>query len=122
MTDAETLEQQLRPHYTDIPKKPVPDLGFSLGLWNGDEKAIAGFHITCGAYNKFVGNAFVLNLPRQEPPSDAASLEWFHALVRKAVDAFDPEVAVATSTELNARGSGTVREHEAWIKYRRGEA
>jgi hypothetical protein len=115
------IERQLKAHYKDIPKEPIPDLGFNLSIWNGKEETPVGLMVTCGACTKAVDNAVVLNLPRQPPPSDAATVEWFHALVKKAVDAFDPEVAVATSIELNARGSGTVRENEAWIKYRRGQ-
>jgi len=117
----ETIERQLKEQFTDIPKRPMPELGFSLGIWNGNNEASAGFSVTCGAYSKIVSNAVVLNLPRQEPPRDAASFERFHALLKNAVEAFEPDVAVATSSELNARGSGTVRENEAWIKYRRDQ-
>jgi hypothetical protein len=116
----EGIAKKLRQNHTDIPRRPIPDLGFSLGIWNGDDEASAGLMLKCGAYSTWVGNSVVLSLPRQEPPNDAAALARFRELVEKIAAAFDPDVAVPTSSELNARGGRTVRENEAWSRYERG--
>jgi hypothetical protein len=49
---------------TDIGNKPIPQLGFSLGLWNGypDNRAMSLF-TTCGAYSPVVKNVVVVDLP-----------------------------------------------------------
>jgi hypothetical protein len=116
----ECVEKHLRQNHTDIPRRPIPQLGFSLGVWNCDFESSVGFSVTCGCYSTVVGNAAVLTLPRQVPPGDAAAMARFRTLVEKAAVAFDPEVAVATSSELNARGARSVRENPSWIRYERG--
>lgn len=116
----EGIAKRLRQNHTDIPRRPIPDLGFSLGLWNGDGKASAGLMLTCGAYAQRVENSVVLSLPRQEPPKDPIAVARFRQLVEKLAAAFDPDIAVATSSELNSRGSGTIRENQAWVRYERG--
>lgn len=115
----EGVEHHLRQNHTDIPRRPIPELGFSLSIWNCDDEASAGLMLTCGCYSQKAGNAVVLSLPRQVPPTGAA-LTWFRGLVEKMAAAFDPDVAVATSSELNAHGTRSVRENEAWIRYERG--
>jgi hypothetical protein len=116
----DSIGSRLSEQFTDIPKKSMPELGYSFDVWNGNEEISARFRVTCGAYSSVIGNSAVLSLPRQEPPCDQPAIRRFHALLSAAVEAWDPEVAVATSSELNARGSGTVVENPAWIKYRRG--
>ena len=118
----DAIEQRLKAHYTDEPRVPMLDLGFSLDIWNGQDASSAGFRATCGGFSRVVGNSAVLSLPRQEPPREAATLERLHALVRNAVSSFDPDVAIATSSEFNARlGGGPAPKNGGWITYRRGE-
>ena len=53
--DKDTLRNLLDKgrQYTDIPRKLMEDLGFSVGLWNGktDEEGPAGFHVHCATRN-----------------------------------------------------------------------
>jgi hypothetical protein len=53
----------------DFDKQPIPDLGFSIGLWNGapDDESV-GLSIHCGMYSPWVNNSVVLDLPSDGKP------------------------------------------------------
>jgi hypothetical protein len=71
----------------------IQDLGFRLGLWNGQEAAV-GFSIHCGAWSPRTGssNSVVIDLPEVDH-ADAASLYQPAAalsMIRSVVRAWDP--------------------------------
>ena len=82
-------------NHTDIPRRPIPELGWGMGLWSGgtdDECYSVDFH--CGAYSTHVGNSVVMNLPsagrlRIGVAPDRA-LKAYEALV----EIWDPDQAV----------------------------
>ncbi|MEX0977648.1 MAG: Imm52 family immunity protein [Pirellulales bacterium] len=64
--DREFLRELLKRgrHWTDIRRRLMKDLGFSFGLWNGqDEPRSIGLHVTCGLYFEGLSNCLTLDLP-----------------------------------------------------------
>lgn len=52
-------------HWTDMPRKLMKDLGFTFGLWNGqDETKSVGLSVTCGLYYEKLTNCVTLHLPQ----------------------------------------------------------
>ncbi|HEX8706340.1 MAG TPA: immunity 52 family protein [Myxococcaceae bacterium] len=80
-------------------REPMPDLGFSVGLWNGgsggDDMWLS---IGCGGYSEWVSNSCVLRAPRQGPIGDRVLATPFQTEVLRAiVTAWDPDWGVAMS-------------------------
>lgn len=118
----EGLERHLKSNNRDDDGTPIHDLGFTLGIWNGAETKSVSLAITCGASSKFIKNFVVLNLPPEAPPVDPASFEIFRMLLEKAVFAWDPDDAVATSKEFLIRsGGGMPWVAGGWATYHRGQ-
>ena len=118
----EVIEKNLRTNNREDDKSPIVELGFSLGAWNGNDELSVGLNIHCGSFSKYVGNAVVIDLPRQEPPADDEALGVFRELLRKFIDAWDPDVAVVSSHEFLERAGGKIAsEAGGWLTYRRGK-
>lgn len=50
--------------HTDVPRRPMLDLGWKFSLWSGGADLESySLSIGCGAYSEYVGNRFVLKLP-----------------------------------------------------------
>lgn len=77
----------------DIGGGVLSDLGFSLGLWNGNNVALS---ITIGSVSPFVRNSVVLSI---EGRGNAPTRGEWGELLRSAISAFDPEYGVVTSSE-----------------------
>ena len=79
-------------HRRDIPRTVIEDLGFRIGVWNGADKIEkeAGLSITCGSYNPNpnLGNAVVLNLPREL--GDLCQSKRMAAVLASAATAWEP--------------------------------
>jgi len=118
---ADHIAQRLKTNNRDTDGSPIEELGFSLGVWNGNDESPASFHITCGVYSPFVKNASVLTLPPQSVPLAPAVAGLYRTLLEKSVQACDPEDAVATSTESLARAEAMPWAAGGWFVYRRGQ-
>ena len=84
----------------DDNKAPIPDLGFNFGAWAGRADGVAaGFHVTCGSYNKYVENVCVIDV------TEGHSLGSDHVerIVSAAVRAWDPDVVDVNSTPVYCR-------------------
>jgi hypothetical protein len=83
-------------HHTDIPRRPIPDLGWSLWLWSGDpDGECYQVSFTCGAHNRFVsGNGVSMSLPPEGHFSLGASKERALAAYTALVDIWKPDQAV----------------------------
>jgi hypothetical protein len=63
--DDSELERLLRKGilYLDLPREPIPDLGFSVGLWNGNHRRDgAELSICCGQYGPTANNIAMVKL------------------------------------------------------------
>ncbi len=99
----------------DSDAAPIRELGFSMSMWTGgrDDQA-AGFRVTCGAYNPYVSNACVLELPANRRPLVSDMIR----MVEAAVEAWDPDF-VNVNTDEHRRISGAVEGESAigWVTY-----
>jgi hypothetical protein len=112
----ETLDR--RRHWTDLPpKRPMEDLGFSLGLWNGRDGADAvGLHIGCGLYCKKLGNAVALDLP--EELGRLKDPNTMSAVLAAAANAWEPDWACVASDEaMSRRRFAATRPFVDWMLY-----
>lgn len=118
----ENIAKHLKTSNRDDNGAEIVELGFSLGVWNGNDENPVSFNVECGAFSKFIGNAAVITLPLQEPPLDEDSIKTFKNLLEKFIDAWEPESAVVTSNEfLNRAGGGLPADIGGWLIYRHGK-
>lgn len=115
----QSIAEQLKTNNRDTDRKPIPELGFSLGAWNGDNDSPASLSITSGCYEERVRNAVLLSF-QAPPPSDDAARGALRRLVEKSVAAWDPDHAVATSTEFLDRKGARIPWEIGWVTYQRG--
>jgi len=83
----------------DDRRMPMPDVGFSLGLWNGgSEGEDAWLSIGCGGYFERMSNRCVLRAPDEGPIGERVLTGAFQAEVLRALcTAWDPDWGVAIS-------------------------
>ena len=106
----------------------MDELGYRVGLWNGNVSAPVSMSVTCGANPRTPGvmNAFVLQLPELELGGpDVAGLYGGGRLrsgLRSVVECWDPDWAVVTSNSLrNAQGPLPRAPHVGWLTYLSGQ-
>ncbi len=113
------IGEELRTNNRDIDGAAILELGFNLNVWNGNENAPASFAVTCGAFSRQVKNSAVLYLPKQES-IDATFYQEITLLLKKAIQAWEPENAVVTSAEyLSKSGGGMPWVVGGWLSYQR---
>jgi hypothetical protein len=118
----EEVQKALTTHRGDIDKKPIPELGYIAGLWNGRDDAGMRLFVTCGCYSERVSNAVVLDLPKKHNNPDLFDPNLLLSLLVDIVDAFDPDDAVVTSSEYTQEHVEEWRASKCgWFVYRRGE-
>lgn len=83
----------------DSARKPIEDLGFSIGLWNGHQGGNhAWLSIGCGGYSEFTGNRCVLEAPFEGLGSERVLTALFQAqALRGIATAWDPDWGVGIS-------------------------
>jgi hypothetical protein len=87
----------------DTDRSVIDDLGFRLGVWNGDDDDPVGLAIKCGMSNATPGlsNAVVLDLPLRSPRgANLYSRAVVAAAIEILVEAWDPDWATVTSNSL----------------------
>lgn len=110
----EGVDALLKTNKKDTTGEPITELGFSLGIWNGESASLSA---TVGAFSPYVGNSVVLSYNGDSPASAAV---W-RTLIERAVEAFDPDTAVVTNHDYVAsHGDGAHDEAGGWFRYRRG--
>ena len=83
----------------DDRRQPMPELGFSFGLWNGESGGDdVWLNIACGGYSKWVSNSCVMSAPHKGPVSERVLTGTFQTAVLRAIaTAWDPDWGVAIS-------------------------
>jgi Immunity protein 52 len=89
-------------HRRDTDGTEMPELGFTLGLWNGEPNQSAGITVSCGAWHEQITNAFVLKLPRADQAKELYELSKARAALDVVVAAWEPDWASMTSNRLRA--------------------
>jgi len=110
------IEPLLKSNNRDITGDAIADLGYNIGLWNGEN---ASFSATVGATSPYIENSIVLSF-QGDSPCDSST--W-RKLMEQVIEAFAPDSAVVTSHEYIARhGDQSPDEAGGWFTYRRGES
>jgi hypothetical protein len=105
-------------HWTDIPRRLVPDLGFSAGFWNGheDDRSV-GLDILCGLYST---NACFLNFVNIDLPRQLGKLSQvsrLRALLDLTARAWDPDWAGVMSAAVLDHDYDASRPYVDWLVY-----
>jgi hypothetical protein len=108
------IASKLRVQRRDVGGDVMSELGFGFEVWSGGNVSL---DITIGAFNQFVLNSAVLSF---RDPSETRSLGEMRSFMAAAIDAFDPEHAVVTSTELLTRRKAQKPWQVGWLTYDRG--
>ncbi len=97
----------------------IEELGFSLGIWNGDDADPVALSIRCGMSSPRVPNAVVLKLPaRSARSANLHSRAGTTELLRALVQAWNPDWATVTSASLReAQGEGALSPVLGWLTY-----
>jgi len=112
--DPVTIASKLRVNRRDLDHKPIPELGFKLGIWNGKS---ASFSATVGAYSPYTSNRTVLSF--SETPNELKENDWKN-LLEAMIQSFDPDHAVVTSHEYLERVGAPKTTDAGWFTYERG--
>lgn len=115
-SDPDKLGLLLKTNRRDISGDTIADLGFNFAAWTGRQVSMtASLAATCGAFSPVVRNSVVVSFdPAASPP-----LDLLEGVLKEAVDAFDPEDAVVTSTEcLSAHATIPAWEVPAMLRYK----
>jgi len=83
----------------DDRRQPMPDLGFSFGLWNGESGGDdVWLSINCGGYVERLSNTCVMRAPHKGPVSERVLTSKFQtAVLRSLATAWEPDWGVAMS-------------------------
>jgi hypothetical protein len=114
--DAEEIARQLRINQTDFGNEPIPELGYSLSIWN----ARAGLTIHVGADTPRVGNAVTLDVDPAKPGRSSALTDaaW-RKLLQRAIAIFGADDGVVISDKMEQRIGDEGLWRLAWLSYRR---
>jgi hypothetical protein len=75
----------------DLPREPIPDLGFSVDLWNGNYRRDgAELWISCGQYGVTAKNRAMVKLSPSE--DGLPEPQYLLAILRALVEAWEPDV------------------------------
>jgi len=100
LNELEKLLLQSR-SYTDVDKEVIEDLGFRRMMWNAKKEA-TDISLSCGGYSPWGGpNSCLLKPPRQGSIRERLLCNPVLAeVLTSMVTAWDPDFAVASSTEM----------------------
>lgn len=110
---AAQIAVQLGVHRREVDGVVLPELGFTLELWNGDAATLS---FTVGGFNPRVVNAVVLSLGAE---ADVPREVWRRALAVQ-VSAFDPDHAVVTTVQRIVEARVASPWEVALFRYERG--
>jgi hypothetical protein len=117
LADAAAIAKHFRVNRTDFGNQPIPELGYSLSLWNGKDAGLS-IHIACDTPR--VPNAVALSVEPVEPAdSSALSDAAWRRLLKRAIAIFEADDGVVISDELERRIGDDGLWRLAWLSYRR---
>lgn len=114
------ISRILRTNNRDTDGQPIPELGFSIGVWNGKHELSASFSASCGGWSNLVKNSAVLDFDSSWNENNFLSQDRMREVLVEFIRAFEPDVAVVTSHEyLDRAGGGAPWEAGGWLVYDR---
>ena len=115
--DAEGIAKRLHVNRTDFGNQPIPELGYSLSIWNGRD---AGLYVHIACDTPHVSNVATLDVDPVMPGgskllSDAA---W-RKLLQRTITIFEADDGVVISDKMEQRVGDEGLWRLAWLSYRR---
>lgn len=105
-------------NHTDIPRRPIPELGWSMSLWSGDTDSESySISMRCGGYSEHVGNSVVLNLPPSGRFSISAAPDRAMQAYEALLGIWQPEQAVLCEGAIDWQGGRIVPAREPLAQY-----
>lgn len=111
------VASRLRVNRRDVDRQVIPELGFSIDLWNGGGCSLS---IHAGSFSQRTGNSAVLSA--QVEPASALNLLFWREVLDASIAAFDPDHAVVTSYSIMTRYAPAPVWQNGWLTYVRGRA
>lgn len=104
----------------DLDGKPIRELGYSAGIWNGNNKLPIMISVDCGAYSSRQTNCVVINMPSVAAITEE-SVELYGKALRVVIDAWQPDFALATTMQAVAKIAPiTAKSMKGWFVYANG--
>jgi len=106
-------------HRTDDPShRPIPALGWTIGLFNGLRDNASEMTISCGSTDSQVGNSLHWTLPVRGLRDGSFPLDATMTLVEAVVTSWEPDwTAVVSFNHLTAQGRTWYQPAFGWIVY-----
>jgi len=105
---------KLQTNRRDIGGDDIPELGFSLGVWNGKDATLS-LHL--GSTSARVLNSVVLSFRGTSPEAHAG---LWHPVLGSMIELFDPDHAVVTSNEILTQAKAKNPWEVGRLTYERG--
>lgn len=107
-------------HRRDNDKETIEDLGFCIGMWNGEKSPrMAGLTITCGQHETIPslgGNCVLLNFP--EDLGDLEQCDRMESVLAAVAKCWEPDWAGVFSLDaMDSRGFNTTTPFIDWMLY-----
>jgi hypothetical protein len=112
--DAAAIRPYLRRIRTDTDRRAVEDLGWQVSLWNGHDTSLRA---TLGLFAAGQSNAVTLSFGSR---ATALSIGKQQEVLGVMIRTFDPDHAVATSSQALDAASARHPWEAGWIRYERG--
>jgi hypothetical protein len=109
--DSSVIASALRTERTDVGGLPMPELGYSLGVWNGRS---VSFSTHVGVFSRNVGNSAVLT----SSDSSLFDDDTWRAVHAALVATFDPDRALV-ACQARTTAVGLRPWDGAWLRYER---
>jgi hypothetical protein len=101
--DKQELEElfQRGRNRTDVGRKIIEDLGFSIVVWTPERKNSTMVRIHCGVYTPFSGNSCRMEMPAEGTTTERLlNVAVMRQVVTSMVMAWEPDWGIATSHDL----------------------
>jgi hypothetical protein len=119
-TTVREVAKQFKANRRDIGGEIMPELGRTLGFWNGSEESPCSMQIACGVTAPMIWNSAVLRLPPGMPTIGAANVESVRPLFECMVEVWEPDRATFASVEqMDREGASDATTVLGWLHYDR---
>ncbi len=121
--DINDILSKFRTNNRDDDNSPIKELGFNLGIWNGNSNTPLSINIACGGFSKYVRNSVVLKFPPCDNADVIMNLDYYKQILNVFVKVWEPDNLLLTSNEYMSRNKVDVyNDKGGGVVYKRGES
>lgn len=116
----EQIGRILKTNNRDSDDSAISELGFNIGVWNGEPERAVSFNATSGAYSDIVNNYAVLEFDSNWDAAGVLTQNRLRDVLETLVELFDPERGLVTNHDyFNEAGDGAPWTTRGWLVYER---